>query len=74
MIPVAVSEATLKAAFPGFQNLVMDWANFVSYLVLFVLGFVLLADERFGKAVYRDSPPALALGVMTTAFGVRAST
>jgi peptidoglycan/LPS O-acetylase OafA/YrhL len=70
VIPVAVSEVTLRAAFPGFQNLIWDWANFVSYLVLFILGFVLLADERFGKAVYREGPLALALGLMTTSFGV----
>jgi hypothetical protein len=69
-IPIALTEATFRAAFPGVQNLVWDWANFWSYFVLFVLGFVILADERFQQAVCRDGPFALALGLMTTAIGV----
>jgi peptidoglycan/LPS O-acetylase OafA/YrhL len=69
-IPIAMSEGTLRAAFPGMQNLVWDWANFTTYLILFVLGFVIMTDERFGKAVIRDGPLALALGLMTTTSGV----
>jgi len=69
-VPVAVTEATFRAAFPGVQNLVWDWANFSSYFVLFVLGFLILADGRFQMAMSRDGPLALVLGVMTTALGV----
>ncbi len=69
-IPVAVTEALFRAAFPGVQNLVWDWANFSSYFILFVLGFVMLTDERFQQAVSRDAPLALALGMTTTSFGV----
>jgi peptidoglycan/LPS O-acetylase OafA/YrhL len=69
-LPVAVTEATLRAAFPGIQNLVWDWANFASYLILFVLGYLLLTDERMEEAVIRDGPLALALGLVTTSAGV----
>jgi len=69
-IPIAGTEATFRAAFPGVQNLVWDWANFGSYFVLFLLGFLILADERYQQAVTRDGPLALALGLMTTALGV----
>lgn len=69
-LPVAVTEALFRAAFPGIQNLVWDWANFSSYLILFVLGFVTLTDERFRQAISRDGPLALVLGLITTSFGV----
>ena len=69
-IPVAVTEALLRAAFPGVQNLVWDWANFSSYFILFVLGFVTLTDDRFQQVVSRDGPLALGLGLITTSFGV----
>jgi hypothetical protein len=69
-IPVALTEATFRAAFPGEQNLLWDWANFSSYFILFVLGFVILADDRFSQAVNRDGPIALVLGLMTTGLGV----
>ena len=69
-LPVAVTEALFRAAFPGVQNLVWDWANFSSYFILFVLGFVTSTDARFQQAVGREGPLALALGLITTSFGV----
>ncbi len=68
-LPIAVCEATLRAAFPGVQNLIWDWANFSSYLLLFILGFTIMEDERFEGALHRDAPLALALGVTTTCLG-----
>jgi surface polysaccharide O-acyltransferase-like enzyme len=69
-VPIVLTEAVFRAAFPGVQNLVWDWANFSTYFILFVLGFVILADERFQQAVSRDGPYGLVLGLMTTGIGV----
>ena len=36
--PLAFVQATLRERWPGFQNLVDDWANFSYYLLFFLLG------------------------------------
>jgi glucans biosynthesis protein C len=69
-IPIAVSEAALRPRWPGLQNLIDDWANFVTYDFLFILGFVVFADVRFRRALDRDWPLALALGIAATSFGI----
>jgi len=69
-IPVGVTEAVLRAKFPGLQTLVSDWANFTQYLFLFLLGFVICSDGRFWQAIERHGPAALVCGVLTMSFGV----
>ncbi len=44
-----------------------DWFEFGWYLAYFMLGFVLVADDRFTAAVRRDGAVALALAILTTA-------
>lgn len=41
MIFILVTESALRPYYPGFQNLVDDWANFILYLFLFILGFLI---------------------------------
>ncbi len=38
---VAMSEIYLRACWPGYQNLIDDWANFTSFSIFIVLGMVL---------------------------------
>jgi glucan biosynthesis protein C len=49
--------------------------NLIYYLVLFVYGYVLMADARFGEALDRYKVPALALGLglLVTVIGIMAS-
>lgn len=44
-----------------------DWSEFGWFFAYFVIGFVLLADERFLVAVRRDLPVAAAVGLLGTA-------
>jgi glucans biosynthesis protein C len=53
-LPVMFSETLLRPAFPeGNQNLIADWANFITYIILFSYGFLLFADPRFEQAIAR---------------------
>lgn len=45
-----------------------DWADFAFTLIFFVSGYILYADERFLRAIKRDWPIALALGIVSTLF------
>jgi glucan biosynthesis protein C len=49
--------------------------NFCYYLILFVYGYVLMADARFGEALDRHKVPALVfgLGLLVTIVGIMAS-
>lgn len=60
---IAVLEALFRPGWPGFQNLVNDWANVTVYLSCFVLGSV--AGNRPGllEAAARARYAALALGL-----------
>jgi glucans biosynthesis protein C len=53
-LPVMASEVLLRPAFPeGNQNLIADWANFITYIFLFSYGFILFSDSRFEAAIAR---------------------
>jgi glucans biosynthesis protein C len=44
-----------------------DWFEFAWYLGYFVIGFILLSDDRFMVAVRRDLWPAVGVAVISTA-------
>jgi hypothetical protein len=64
-IPLAVIQVALRAGWPGFQNLVNDWANFFFYLTFLVYGYLLCSDDRLWRAVDRHRKHSLALGMST---------
>lgn len=62
-IPLMAAQAILRAKWPGFQNLYNDWANFAFYFTVFVYGYLLCSDERFGRAIDRNWRISLVLGI-----------
>lgn len=64
-----VLEAIFRPGWPGFQNLVADWANFTVYLSYFVFGYLAGADGRLVESARCNRHAALALGLL--AFGAR---
>lgn len=66
---IAVLEATFRPGWPGFQNLVNDWANVTVYLSCFVLGSAAGNRPDLLEAAERARYAALALGMV--AFGLR---
>ena len=71
--PLALIEATLRARWPGFQNLYADWANFFSCLTVFIYGYILFSDPRFTRTIERHGKTSLrtALATMTIIFALR---
>ncbi len=69
-IPLALIEMAFRARWGNTRNLYGDWANFFSYLTLFVYGYLLTADPRFRRAIARHTWIALGLGVMTFLVGL----
>jgi hypothetical protein len=61
---IALLEAVFRPGWPGFQNLVNDWANFTVYLSFFVLGYLAGADPRLPEAAERYWIAALVFGLL----------
>ncbi len=64
---IALLEALFRPGWPGFQNLVNDWANFSVYLSFFLFGFIAASARELLEALERNRLPALALGVLAFA-------
>ena len=47
VLPLALIQVTLRPLFPGYQG----WADFLSWLLYFVYGALIVADLRFQKAI-----------------------
>lgn len=65
-LPFIPIEVALRPLYPGLQTLISDWANFLSYLILFVYGYLIAADARMGQAVDRHWKGALLAGLCAT--------
>lgn len=50
-LPLFLVEGTLRPRWPGWQNLVDDWANFFWYLLYFGYGYLICTNERFKQAI-----------------------
>jgi len=61
---IALLEAVFRPGWPGFQNLVNDWANFTVYLSFFLFGYLIGADPRLPEAAERFRFAALAVGLL----------
>lgn len=59
VLPIALIQIALRAPFPGYQG----WADFFIWLVIFVYGFILLADKRFTIAIQKQGKIALVVGI-----------
>jgi surface polysaccharide O-acyltransferase-like enzyme len=59
ILPLLVVRLGLQPFFPQYGH----WANFVSFLSFFILGYLLFADKRFTQAVRRDGLIMLTVGV-----------
>jgi len=57
----------LRAWFPNWQDLIHDWANNFHYLTIFIYGYLLVADARFGRAIVHNKGLALGLGILASA-------
>ena len=63
-VPLGLTEAVFRPHWPGYQNLVDDWANFFFYLQFFVYGFLLCSHEGMRKAVDRHLRLAITVALV----------
>jgi glucans biosynthesis protein C len=66
---IGVLEAVFRPGWPGFQNLINDWANFTVYLSFFIFGYVAGLDRMLLDVMEKRKTIALAAGI--TLFVVR---
>lgn len=59
IFPLALIQMGLRASFPGYQG----WADFLSWFVFLVYGYILLADQRFEQAIRKQGMMALFVGM-----------
>ena len=64
-VPMVLSRFLLQREVPSDDY---GWADFVYYLIFFVAGYILIADERFMQAIRRDWRLHLILGIPCTLF------
>jgi glucans biosynthesis protein C len=58
VLPIALIQLTLRAAFPGYR----EWADFLCWLAYFVSGYLLLAHQRLMQALHKQG---LLIGCMS---------
>lgn len=63
VVPLLLVQLAFRPFFPDEHNM----ADFVFRMSFFVLGFVLFADERFTRAIRRDWPAVLLVGIAALA-------
>ncbi len=63
IVPLALVQVTLRPYWPGFQNLVDDWANFAYYSLYFLLGAALAHLPLLERCVQREAGRAGAVAL-----------
>ncbi len=66
IIPLAVAEILLRAWFPGFPDLIHDWANFSHWFMIFTAGFLLASSRPLLDRAQRLRRVSLALATIAT--------
>lgn len=61
-----IVELALRPLFPGFRDLIHDWASFTHWFVLFVWGFVIAREPRLLARIEQLRWPSLALALAAT--------
>jgi peptidoglycan/LPS O-acetylase OafA/YrhL len=54
LVPLVLAQVTLRGRWPGFQNLIDDWANFTYYSLFFLFGFALAWAPELERLAHRE--------------------
>ncbi|MDO1445785.1 acyltransferase family protein [Rhodocytophaga aerolata] len=65
MIPLFISEASLRPYWPTNQNLIADWANFTLSLLLFIYGFIICSQENIRQRIEDNRFVSLSIALVT---------
>jgi glucan biosynthesis protein C len=61
-----VVEISLRAFFPGFRDLIHDWASFSHWFLIFIAGYVVANDEKMLDNAERLRGVSLTIAVLST--------
>lgn len=64
LLPVIVAEVVFRPGWPGFQNLVDDWANVCSFFIYYLLGFFLVKFNELRQQILKKYPLFLFTGIV----------
>jgi peptidoglycan/LPS O-acetylase OafA/YrhL len=67
IVPLAVVEILLRAWFPGFPDLIHDWANFSHWFMIFTAGFLLASSRLLLDRTQQLRHFSLTLAMIATA-------
>lgn len=62
VVPLALVQLVLRPLWPGYQNLVDDWANFAYYSLYFAIGFAFARSPRLERAAHAEATRAGVIG------------
>ncbi len=66
-LPLVIFNVSLRWIFPGITKLFIDdLANVLSYLTIFIYGFLIVSDSRFEDSIDRNKKVALILAIITS--------
>jgi len=66
ILPLLMIEIILRPLFPGFRDLISDWANFFHWYLIFLAGYVLANNQTLLARVAELRFHSLGLGVFTS--------
>jgi peptidoglycan/LPS O-acetylase OafA/YrhL len=64
LLPLVLVQILLRSYFLAEH----DWADFAFTLVFFISGYIIYSEERFLRAIRRDWPIMLSIGIVSTLF------
>ena len=67
-VPLIIVNISLRWIFPESHNFIFDWAAILHFLLIFILGFVIIADSRFEDSIARNKGLALFLAIAIAVF------
>jgi len=67
IVPLAVVEIALRAPFPGFRDLIHDWASFSHWFMIFIAGFLLASNRPLLDHTQRLRGQSLVLAMIASA-------
>jgi peptidoglycan/LPS O-acetylase OafA/YrhL len=62
ILPIVLVRFILHPLYPAYT----DWSDFIYYMMFFIYGYLLYADERFMQVMRRDRLLILTIGILTT--------
>jgi glucans biosynthesis protein C len=67
VVPLLLVEVPLRAAFPGFRDVIHDWASFSHWFLIFVAGYVFASSEGLLNRTEALRWPSVCLAALCTA-------